>query len=199
MRRIKISIEASNNPNSLIMDEKLYTFPLPNGAKIAFSNKRNFITFISESERMFTDLIYEWNELMMDLYAEYRTWYLNLSLEQESQFEGNFSEIRRIMNKCFRSGSFGNNGIAYLYNDSKNIVELLFSILAKLELLMKSMNNYSKTRKYRIIKDRLDHNKLQLKNWGWQHHKPWGKFKELNISYYENEYFKSYSIKSKKD
>lgn len=195
MRKIKISIIPNHDSLSSIKDEKLYSFILPNGANVAIGKKRDFEKFVSESERMFTNLIYEFNEIMIDLFAEYRVWYLNLSIEEEISFENNFSEIKRIMNKSFKAATYGNNGIHYLHKDSKDMANLLLKLLNLLEKLMKRMVNFSKTKKYAIIRERIETLLLRLKNWGWQHHKPWGKFKEFNISYYENEYFKSYELK----
>lgn len=194
MRQITLSMRISNEPDSVIQSDKLYNFILPNEARPAFKNRKLAEKFVKDSEKMFTHILYELNEIYFRLYADFRTYIFNMDLVQENKFENIFQLINGNLYRAWEKSVLGSNGVYYSHKSIMSAIDSTKAVLKKLDILYKEIKIHQRIINNRTILGNIERMELKLKNWGWNHHKPWGKFKEMNISKFENDYFKDYPL-----
>ena len=194
MRKIKFELNIQNDRFSVIESNHMYSLHLPNKSHPNFSNKKKFNAWVIESEKMFTDIIYELNDMYIHIYSEYRCLFYNLADFEVIQFENLFDILKSAMQKCFTVSTFGSNGLYYIDKNTKTIIQTLYSAMKLLDETHIKLRNHQHLHKTKIYRERLAGHKRKLKLWGWDHTPPYTRFKEINISKYEHEFFKSYPI-----
>lgn len=194
MRKIKFILDIKNNPDSVIELDKLYSFRLPNNSNPVFKNRKVAEDFIFDSEKMFTKILYDINEIYSALYQDFRMILFNVDLIQEKAFENRFETVRFAIHNSFERCNISKNGIYYAYKNVLESIKNLENIIELLDIQFRKMRFHQRIINNELVKERIANSSRKLKLWGWDYHNPHTRFKEMNISKFENDFFKSYPI-----
>lgn len=194
MRTITLSFQFKHDANSVILADKPYSILLPSKAKAVFKSKTAADKFTKESEQMFTNVLYEMNEIYYKSYADFRMFLFNVEPIEEYDIEGSFQMMNMQMQNAWKKSKIAGNGMYYLYKDIQMALATQKTILRKLDKLYKRIKVNQRLINNKNILKNIEALEKQLKNWGWMHHQPHTRFKEMNISKFENDYFKSYPL-----
>lgn len=194
MRNLEIKLDIKANKDSFINAWKNYNFILPNKAHPTFTNKKDAAKFVKDTEKMFEQILFQLNEIYTGLYVDYRSHLFYLSLEQEINFETYFKEMNIAMYNAWYRSSLGSNGVAYLFNNVNLSLNSAENIIKKMDKFYRKIKIYDRLIHNSNIKEQLEAIKLKLNKWGWKHHNPVFTFKNMGISKYEHDYFKSHAL-----
>ena len=194
MRTINLNVKFKHNSISVIQSDKLYSVLLPSKALAVFQNKTAADKFVKDSEKMFTNVLYELNEIYYNTYSHFRMFLFNTTYNEEMSFEGSFASVKMQMQNAWKKSVITGNGYYYLYKDTQLALSSQKTIIRKLDNLYKRIKVNQRLINNKNILKNIEAMELQLKNWGWKHHQPHSRFKEMNISKYEHDFFKSYPL-----
>lgn len=171
MKQIKIQHFTPANKNSVYIDKKKYSVQLGNGIKKLFTDKKQAVAFLSETNLFLNTKLKELNFILIDVFELYRiAWFymdntrtkkqLNLSKidhKSKNEIQNLFKTFDIIVS---RTGSPNSNHFTFLHFN--NIIKSLTTILNILLELYESKSHTDKIYKIKFLINQTTNIKSEL-------------------------------------
>jgi len=153
MKKIEINNITFADKSSYWTKRRRHSVALGNGITVYFTNINNAKQFLAKTNRFLNDRMFELNQLLIDVFREYRLAWFHLKKESEL-ISHSLITSESIFNRLVKLNYSANYNM-YTFIDLKKIVNLLLQSIDEMRIMYRRKKYYVQLAYLGVIEKRL--------------------------------------------
>lgn len=157
MKKVKLANLREPVKDSIYVKEKKYWVSLGNQVKVSFTNRKNALAFIAQTNRFLNEKTFELNKIYVDVFSEYRRiwFYFDSKNAHRVNFEQQIGFLEKRFDLLIDTSRYTNGNYNAFFH-MRGIVDLIKEMLTQMQQVMAGKNNYAEKYNLSIYVRRLD-------------------------------------------
>ncbi|MBN2747425.1 MAG: hypothetical protein JXR34_11925 [Bacteroidales bacterium] len=179
MKQLKFNISLNNNQWSFVTKDKKYQIYLPNKAIQVHANKKDALSFIAKTSKLYNQSLIEVNSIFIEVWAKYQAYWFVLDMQESIQIDQLFKNITNQFYQMIKIAAIPDNGLYHVYQKINICTDELKLIIHRLIKLFRKLNYHQEAASTKLLINRINHVTIDLNNWGFdENHDNSGRFNE---------------------
>ena len=183
MKKVKVTNLTYPVKNSIYVKEKKYWVALGNKVRVSFTNRKNALAFIAQTNRFLNEKTFELNKIYVDIFSEYRRiwFYFDSKNARLMNFEQQIGFLEKRFDLLIDTSSYEDGNYNAFFH-IRGIVYLLQEMLTQMQRVMAGKNNYAEKYNLGIYLRRLDDLLQAVNDYANNLHENWYRLKPGHLN-----------------